>query len=163
MTWLNVIAGRLSVVDPVNSDAYLANAASGRVAIKALIDEVGTSPAPVRIRQFIVFHDAYQYFETDFDFLESGAISMSNTSDSSPARITEIRGKIAGHGVACILAEPQFNTRLIATVLRVSDGRTDILDSLGDDLELGPKSIRSLSETYHALSQSACDRIKLRF
>ena len=53
MTWLNVIVGRLSVVDPVNSDAYLANAASGRAVIQALMDEVGTSLAPVRIPEFI--------------------------------------------------------------------------------------------------------------
>ena len=90
MTWLNVIVGRLSVVDPVNSDAYLANAASGRAVIQALMDEVGTSLAPVRIREFILFHDAYQYFETDFDFPASGAISMSDTSGSIPARIVEI-------------------------------------------------------------------------
>jgi len=38
-----------------------------------------------------------------------------------------------------MLAEPQFNRGLIATVLRGSDARTDIVNSLGADLELRPK------------------------
>ena len=146
---VSVIASRLSDVDPVNSDAYLANAASGRAAIEVLMDDVETTLASVRGREFIVFHDAYQYFETDFDFPASGAISMSDASDPSPARIAEIRGEITEHGVACVLAEPQFNPGLVATVLRGSDARMGIVDPLGAELELGPKFypklIRSLS------------------
>jgi zinc transport system substrate-binding protein len=149
MAWLDVIASRLSDVDPVNSDAYLANAASGRAAIEALMDDVETTLAAVCGREFIVFHDAHQYFETDFDFPASGAISMSDASDPSPSRIAEIRGEIAEHGVACVLAEPQFNPGLVATVLRGSDARMGIADPLGAELELGlkfyPQLIRSLS------------------
>ena len=149
MTWLEVIAGRLSAVDPVNSDAYVANAASGRAAIEALRDEVDAALDPVRGRAFIVFHDAYQYFETDFDVSASGAISISDASDPSPARIAEIRGQIAEQGVDCVLAEPQFNPGLVATVLRGSDAQMGIVDPLGADLELGaelyPQLIRNLS------------------
>jgi zinc transport system substrate-binding protein len=145
--WLDVVASRLSDVDPFNSDAYLANAASGRAAIEVLMDDVETTLASVR--EFIVFHDAYQYFETDFDFPASGAISMSDASGPSPARIAEIRGEITEHGVACVLAEPQFNPGLVATVLRGSDARMCIVDPLGTELELRPKFypklIRSLS------------------
>ena len=149
MTWLDVIASRLSDLDPVNSDAYLANAASGRAAIEALMDDVETTLAAVCGREFIVFHDAYQYFETDFDFPAPGAISMSDASDPSPSRIAEIRGEIAEHGVSCVLAEPQFNPGLVTTVLRGSDARMGIADPLGAELQLGPKFypqlIRSLS------------------
>jgi len=148
---LDEVASRLSDVDPVNSDAYLANAASGRAAIEALMDDVETTLAAVRGREFIVFHDAYQYFETDFDFPASGAISMSDASDPSPARIAEIRGEITEHGVACVLAEPQFNPGLVTTVLRGFDARMGIADPLGAELESGPKFypqlIRSLSRT----------------
>ena len=144
MTWLEVIAGRLSAVDPVNSGAYLANAASGRAAIEALMDEVDATLDPVRGRAFIVFHDAYQYFETDFDISASGAISISDASDPSPARIAEIRGQIAEQGVDCVLAEPQFNPGLVATVLRGSDAQMGIVDPLGADLELGAELYQQL-------------------
>ena len=149
MTWLNVIAGQLSAADPDNAGAYFANAATGRTEIEALIGEVKATLDPVRDRQFVVFHDAYQYFEADFDFPASGAISIGDASDPSPARIAEIQGRIAEQGIDCVLAEPQFNPGLVATVLDGTQAQTGILDPLGSDLEPGqtlyPQLIRNLS------------------
>jgi zinc transport system substrate-binding protein len=149
MTWLNVIAGQLSTADPDNAGAYFANAAAGRTEIEALIGEVTATLDPVRDGQFVVFHDAYQYFEADFDFPASGAISIGDASDPSPARIAEIQDRIAEQGIDCVLAEPQFNPGLVATVLDGTEAQTGILDPLGSDLEPGPtlypQLIRNLS------------------
>ena len=149
LTWLNVIAGQLSAADPENAGAYFANATAGRTEIKALIGEVAATLNPVRDGQFVVFHDAYQYFEMDFDFPASGAISISDASDPSPARIAEIQARIAEQGIDCVLAEPQFNSGLVATVLDGTEAQTGILDPLGSDLEPGPalypQLIRNLS------------------
>jgi zinc transport system substrate-binding protein len=149
MTWMNVIAGQLSAADPDNAGAYFANAAVGRAEIKVLIGEVTAMLEPVRDGRFIVFHDAYQYFETDFNFPASGAISISDASDPSPARIAEIQDRIAEQGINCVLAEPQFNPGLVATVLEGSNVQTGILDPLGSDLKPGsalyPQLIRNLS------------------
>ena len=149
MTWLNVIAGQLSAADPDNAGAYFANAAAGRTEIEALIGEVNATLDPVRDGQFIVFHDAYQYFETDFDFPASGAISIGDASDPSPARIAEIQGRIADEGIDCVLAEPQFNPGLVATVLDGTEAQTGILDPLGSGLAPGsalyPQLIRNLA------------------
>ncbi|MBT3466817.1 MAG: zinc ABC transporter solute-binding protein [Rhodobacteraceae bacterium] len=149
MTWMNVIAGQLSAADPDNAGAYFTNAAAGRAEIKVLIGEVTATLDPVRDGRFIVFHDAYQYFETDFNFPASGAISISDASDPSPARIAEIQDRIAEQGIDCVLAEPQFNPGLVATVLEGSNAQTGILDPLGSDLKPGsalyPQLIRNLS------------------
>jgi zinc transport system substrate-binding protein len=149
MTWLNVIASQLSTVDPDNAGTYFANAAAGRTEIETLIVDVNATLNPVRGGQFIVFHDAYQYFETDFDFPAAGAISISDASDPSPARIDEIQALISSENIDCILAEPQFNPGLVNTVLDGTDAKTGILDPLGSDLELGPalypQLIRNLS------------------
>jgi zinc transport system substrate-binding protein len=149
MAWLNVIAGQLSAADPDNAGAYFANAAAGRAEIKVLIGEVTATLDPVRDGRFIVFHDAYQYFEMDFNFPASGAISIGDASDPSPARIAEIQGRIAEQGIDCVLAEPQFNPGLVATVLDGTGAQTGILDPLGSDLKPGsalyPQLIRNLS------------------
>ena len=149
MTWLNVIAGQLSAADPENAGAYFANAAAGRVEIAAAIADANAILEPVRGGQFIVFHDAYQYFENDFDFYAAGAISLSDASDPSPARIAEIQARIADEGIDCVFTEPQFNPGLVATVLDGTDAQTGIMDPLGSDLELGtafyPQLIRNLS------------------
>ena len=149
MTWLNVIAGQLSAADPDNAGAYFTNAAAGRTEMEALIGEVIATLDPVRDGQFLVFHDAYQYFEMDFDFPASGAISIGDASDPSPARIAKIRDRIAEQGIDCVLAEPQFNPGLVATVLDGTEAGTGMLDPLGSDLEPGPalysQLIRNLS------------------
>ena len=135
--WLIVIAGQLSAADPENAGAYFANAAAGRAEMDALMTQVNATLDPVRSGRFVVFHDAYQYFESDFDFPASGAISIGDASDPSPVRIAEIQKRIADEGISCVLAEPQFNAGLVTTVLGGSDANTGVIDPLGSDLEPG--------------------------
>ena len=135
--WLIVIAGQLSAADPENAGAYFANAAAGRAEMDALMTQVNATLDPVRSGRFVVFHDAYQYFESDFDFPASGAISIGDASDPSPVRIAEIQKRIADEGISCVLAEPQFNAGLVTTVLGESDANTGVIDPLGSDLEPG--------------------------
>lgn len=150
-TWLNVIAGALSSADPDNAEAYFANAAAGRAEIDALVTEINSTLDPVRGGRFIVFHDAYQYFETAFDIPASGSISVSDAADPGPARIAEIQARIAADGIDCVLAEPQFNADLVATVLDGTDASTGVIDPLGSDLEPGaalyPQMLRNLATT----------------
>jgi len=134
--WLNVIASQLSAADPENAGTYFANAAAGLAEIEELMVEVNTTLDHVRGGQFVVFHDAYQYFETDFDFPASGAISIGDASDPSPSRITEIQARISDEGITCVLSEPQFNAGLVATVLDGSEASTGVIDPLGSDLDL---------------------------
>ncbi len=149
--WLNVIAGKLSAADPENAGAYFANAAAGRAEIDALKAEIEAKLAPVRDSNFIVFHDAYQYFETAFDIPASGAISLSDATDASPARIAEIQARVTGEGIDCVLAEPQFNPAMVTTVLDGTEAGTGVLDPLGSDLEPGPalypQLLRNLADT----------------
>ncbi len=136
--WLDAIAADLSEATPDNAARYAANAAGARAALSALTDEVSGLLAPVRGGRFIVFHDAYQYFEAAFDMPAAGAISLSDAAAPSPARIAEIRDRVAREGVACVLSEPQFNPGLVATVTGGTGVRTAVLDPLGSDLVPGP-------------------------
>jgi zinc transport system substrate-binding protein len=136
--WLNAIAAQLSAVDPDNAGAYFANAAAGREELAALSAEINGILDPVRGGNFIVFHDAYQYFETAFDFPASGAISVSDAADPSPARIAEIQARVAEQGVTCVLSEPQYDPGIVAAVMDGSEASTGVLDPLGSDLKPGP-------------------------
>ncbi|MFD3191821.1 zinc ABC transporter substrate-binding protein [Sedimentitalea sp. HM32M-2] len=150
-TWLNEIAGQLSAADPENAGTYFANAAAAREEIATLSAEVNAILEPVRDGRFIVFHDAYHYFETAFEFPASGAISLSDAGDPSPARIAEIQGRIADENIQCVLSEPQFNSGLVATVMDGADAKTSVLDPLGSNLETGaslyPQLLRNLANS----------------
>lgn len=136
--WLNLIAAELSAADPDNAGMYYANAAAARAEIDTLNAAVDEILSPVRGKSFVVFHDAYQYFEASYDFPASGAISLSDASDPSPARIAEIQARVQTEEVSCVLAEPQFNPGIVRTVLDGTTASTGVIDPLGVDLEPGP-------------------------
>jgi len=136
--WLDVIAAELSSADPDNAGTYFGNAAAAKEQLAAVSAEVNATLEPVRGLSFVVFHDAYQYFETAFDCPASGAISIGDAVDPSPARIAEIQGRVAAEGIQCVLSEPQFDPGLVATVMDGTEANTAVLDPLGSDLEPGP-------------------------
>jgi len=154
MNWMNVIAGQLSAADPENAGAYFANAAAGRAELEAVIAEANGILEPARGTNFIVFHDAYQYFENDFDFPAAGAISIGDASDPSPARVAEIQARVKQEDINCVLSEPQFNPAMVATVMDGTDTKTSVIDPLASDLELGsalyPQFIRNLATSIAA-------------
>jgi zinc transport system substrate-binding protein len=149
--WLNLIAAQLSTADPDNASTYFVNAAAAMTEIDTLMADVSTMLDPVRGNSFIVFHDAYQYFETVFEFPASGAISLGDATDPSPARIARVQGRIQEQKIQCVLAEPQFKKGLVVTVLEGTDAKTSIIDPLGVALEPGPalypQLIRNMAKT----------------
>ena len=149
--WLNLIAAQLSTADPDNASTYFVNAAAAVTEIDTLMADVSTMLDPIRGNSFIVFHDAYQYFETVFEFPASGAISLGDATDPSPARIARVQGRIQEQKIQCVLAEPQFKKGLVVTVLEGTDAKTSIIDPLGVALEPGPalypQLIRNMAKT----------------
>lgn len=148
--WLDVIAEELSEHDPGNAAAYKANAAAGKQEIADAVTSISAALEPFRARQFIVFHDAYQYFERGFGLRAAGAISLSDAAKPSPARIAEVREVVAETGVTCVFSEPQFNQGLVATVLEGTGAGTAVLDPLGAKLEPGPQFYPALLQDIGA-------------
>jgi zinc transport system substrate-binding protein len=136
--WLDAIAGALSAADPANAGIYFANAAAGKAELDALITEIAADLAPLADQGFVVFHDAYHYFEARFGVEAAGAISISDAAAPSPARVSEIKGAIEAMNAACVFSEPQFEPALVETVTEGTNARTGVLDPLGAALPLGP-------------------------
>jgi zinc transport system substrate-binding protein len=153
-TWLGEIAETLAALDPGNAAAYRANAAAARAEIDALTAEIDARMEAVRGRPFIVFHDAYQYFEQDFGLQAAGSISLSDASEPSPARVAEIRDLVAGLGAACVFAEPQFNRGLVDAVFEGSAANVGVIDPVGATLTPGPAFygalIRGMADSFEA-------------
>lgn len=137
--WLGVIADALSEMDPENAERYHANAAAGVPEIDAAIEDTRAIIAPLQDLRFIVFHDAYQYFEHRFGLTATGAIALSDAMPPGPARVAELRERVAALGVTCALAEPQFDPDLIRTVFKGHDVKTAVVDPAGDSIPLGPQ------------------------
>ena len=147
--WLNLIASKLSEIDPDNAGTYFSNANSARQDLDSLSKEINEILNPMREKKYVVFHDAYQYFEKDFNISAAGAISLSDASDPSPARLEEVRNRVVNESIECVLAEPQYNQGLVKAVIDGTDANTAVVDPLGVGLEVGPslyeKLIRNLA------------------
>jgi len=129
--WLGIIAAQLTQIDPDNGAKYAANAAAGQAKIDAAMAQVEAALHPVHEKPFIVFHDAYQYFETRFDLHNAGAIKLNDAMASSPARLQELREHILEENVACVFTEPQFSGKLVDTLIGGTTVASTQLDPLG--------------------------------
>jgi zinc transport system substrate-binding protein len=132
-----IIAQTLVELDPANAPRYRANADSMAKRIDALAKRLAQQLAPLRQRRYIVFHDAYHYFEEAFGLHPAGAIAISPERLPGARRIAEIRRTILDSGVACVFSEPQFRSAIVEVVLEGSGARHGVLDPLGADLPPG--------------------------
>ncbi len=128
----------LAAADPAHAKQYAANAKKVMTKLDALTAEIAKELAPVKGKGFIVFHDAYHYFEEHFGLQASGAITVSPEIMPGAERINEIQNRIKKLGATCVFAEPQFEPKLVSTVIEGSDARSGVLDPLGASLQDGP-------------------------
>ncbi|MGX9416744.1 zinc ABC transporter substrate-binding protein [Vibrio sp. WJH972] len=143
--WVNTIAKTLSEADSDNAQAYQNNASAAIERLHQLTADIKRQAQELQGAKFIVFHDAYQYFEQRFGLLASGAISISDASDPSPARIAEIRQTVSDLGVTCVFTEPQYNPDMVQTVFEDSTVNTiGVMDPLGANIAIGKEQYSSL-------------------
>lgn len=142
-------ADALAARDPADAEAYRTNADRTLQAIDALDAELKATLSPLKDKPFVVFHDAYQYFEARYDLSAVGSITVSPDRRPSAKRLSAIRAKIAGLNAACVFAEPQFEPTLVRTVVEGTKAKTGVLDPEGADLPEGetlyPTLMRNLA------------------
>jgi len=124
--------------DPENATTYQANGADMMKRLDALDTELKTTLEPVKDKPFIVFHDAYQYFENRYGVKVAGSITVSPESIPGAERVKEIHQKVEELGATCVFAEPQFEPKLVKVVTEGSKARSGVLDPEAGALTEGP-------------------------
>lgn len=142
----NAIAQALIVLDPESASVYRSNLDRLTRDIDAMETRIASRLAPVRDTPFVVFHDAFQYFEESFELKAVGSVTVGPDSLPSARRITELRRKIAESGARCVFREPQFESALVQILIEDSHARAGILDPLGTDVTPGPDAYFELME-----------------
>lgn len=134
--WLDVIAEQLSEIDPDNAAYYRENAAQGKEDLTSLQEHIQNSLTNSANTRFIVFHDAYQYFEEAFNVHAAGAISIGDASSPSPARIETLQTLVNDENIQCVFSEPQFNPQMVNNVFSDTSAYIGVMDPLGVGLTL---------------------------
>lgn len=138
MAMVGVMVEALSENDPQHIDTYQINGKALHARLQNLDQDLSTTLAPVRERPFVVFHDAYQYFEERYGLNAVGAISIDPGRRPGAQRLTEIQHRLSELEAACVFAEPQFEAALVDTVIEGTSARKGVLDPVGAHLEAGP-------------------------
>ena len=126
------IAHELGDLDPANKDKYEANAEATIIALDQLIKDV--SKDINKDAKFVVFHDAYQYFEERFGVRAAGALTLNTDVLPGAKQIDEIQDVIKDRGINCIFSEPQFNPKIISTIAEDTNIKTGVFDPLGANI-----------------------------
>ena len=132
------IQEHLSKIDPANAATYQSNAANISSQLDTLIAEIDAELEPVRNQGYIVFHDAYQYFEHRFGMSAIGSITVSPEVLPGAERISTLQHKVRELGAGCVFSEPQFEPKLVDVITENTQAGKGVLDPLGAGLEDGP-------------------------
>ena len=135
----NEIMEALKKVDPGNAKKYETNTKKVMAKLNRLVAEVSAKLKSVKEKGFVVFHDAYQYFEKRFGLTAVGSITVSPEVVPGVKRIKELKTKIKKLNALCVFSEPQFKPKLVSTVVEGTKAKTGVLDPLGASIQNGPK------------------------
>jgi zinc transport system substrate-binding protein len=140
------IEATLTAADPDNAAAYKANLEALGIRLDALDKQIAETVAPIKDKPFIVFHDAYQYFEHRYHVKVAGSITVSPETLPGAARLKQIHEKIVELGATCVFAEPQFEPKLVNVVLEGTPAKSGTLDPEAATLDAGPDLYFQLME-----------------
>ena len=134
---VKALASELSVVFPENRSVYKANADRLTQRLRRLDDGIRARLQVVRDRPFIVFHEAYHYFEHRYGLNNAGFITLNPGISPSIKRLNAIRAQINESGALCVFHEPQFPDAVIDVVSEGSSIRKGALDPIGLNMPTG--------------------------
>ena len=126
-------------IDPGNAGKYEANTKNLIVKLDQLISEISAKLESSKGKGYIVFHDAYQYFEERFGMTAVGSITVSPEVVPGASRIRELKDKIVELDAHCVFSEPQFQPKIVFTVAEGTQANTGVLDPLGASIADGPE------------------------
>ena len=121
----------LSLYFPENSKIYNDNTTKFIDKIRNLKMELVKELSPIKNKPYIVFHDAYQYFEKTFELNAVGSVALEGDIASSPKQISFIKDKIIKSKASCVFQEPQFDSKLVKIVVEGTNAKIGTLDPLG--------------------------------
>lgn len=152
------IEKKLSYLDPANINLYAANRKKFLIQLGIVDSAIKEKLNYIKNKNYLVFHDAYQYFEKFYGLKPPIVISDNPSMPLSAHRIMIVRELMDRNKVDCIFQEPQFNSKALNSLINRSNLNSKlnigILDPLGSDLDLGAdgyfKLINKLSDSFYS-------------
>ena len=149
-----LLAARLSALDPQNIDRYQKNLATFQAKLTIKDEQIAAQLSAVRGIGYFVFHDAYDHWEQHYQLPALGSFTVNPARAPGAKTVASIHKALKQSSAQCVFAEPQFKPAVVNAVLRGTQARSGVLDPLATDIKLGPDS-------YFAFMQQLADAMTL--
>lgn len=131
------IAITLSKIDPDRAAVYQENTIHLIARLNDLHLEIMDATAATK-KPYLVFHDAYQYFEQRYQLKAIGSVTVSPDRKPGARRLQEIQQKLRDAEAHCIFSEPQFPASQLNMLTEDGKYYSGELDPIGIDIPPGP-------------------------
>ncbi|WP_369158790.1 zinc ABC transporter substrate-binding protein [Candidatus Thiodiazotropha sp. LNASS1] len=135
---------KLIELDEVHSAIFRKNSRNLLNRLHTFDNALRSQLKPVANTPYVVFHDAYQYFEAHYGMHTVGTVNITPDQLSGARHIHRLRQTIEQRGARCLFTEPQFEPKLAHTLVEGLAVKIGELDPLGEQLPPGPDCYFSL-------------------
>lgn len=161
MLIVDFMAQRLSELDVKNAVIYANNAKNLKSKILEQKQETYQKLHEKSKQPFIVFHDAYYYFENSFDYFASGVMSLNPELPLSGKTLYNLKKEIKNKSIQCAFTEPEFADLPIEKGLKGLNLKFAQLDPLGANISAGPthylELLQNIGETLAGCGAEAVE------
>jgi len=132
------VADILGEIDTERASQYQENAKRLIFRLDNLHLEIGDVTVAAINKPYIVFHDAYQYFEYRYHLKAAGSVTLDPDHKPGARRLREIQQKLQETQAHCIFSEPQFPSSHLKALVGEDQYYSNELDPIGVDILPGP-------------------------
>jgi zinc transport system substrate-binding protein len=147
----HAITQALMAQDPEHADTYQHNYTRFIAELKILDHQLSQQLTPLKKLSYVVFHDAYQYFEHRYQLTSLGSLSLHPEQPVSAQHLLTIRQDIQKTQASCIFSEPQFPKKFAHTLSQELNIKHAVLDPLGSEI---PDTAQGYFELMRALANT---------
>jgi zinc transport system substrate-binding protein len=162
---LNVIAMAdylatvLSTADPDGEAIYRENSERFKERVESVAETIQSQLSPYTNQSYVVFHDAFQYFEKRFGLMSPAVLTLNPEMAPSAKVVREIREYLRSSETRCVFREPQFSPAILSSLTEGLSVTVAELDPLGDntamDVDYYPQIILGMAQSLEScFSQS---------
>jgi zinc transport system substrate-binding protein len=137
--------------DPKNQITYINNLNDFLIKLDELNENIKLKMQQIRDVNFVVTHNAYQYFIDRYKLSTPRAITIDHDHNIGIREFLKIQSDIKENKVQCIFEEPQFKSKIIEKIKANTDVRVSMLDA-----EWGPDNV-SVENQYFVMMNQLSD------
>lgn len=150
----NLIADKLSELDPKNKDIYQNNAAKFSQKSQELVDKYQPIFDNLKQKTFVTQHTAFSYLAKRFGLKQLGISGVSSDIEPSSKKLIEVQNFVKENQIKTIFVEPSVSDKAAKIIAKSTNTRIVELSPLESDPQNQDSYLTNLENVLKVLSQT---------